>query len=315
MRKLKFTLWSPAIAIWLLAAPVLADDIPIIDAHSQIDHLAELDRVVPLLDRAGVSRVILAARGRRHWRDIAGLAARHPGRVTASVRTKSGRFVRNHPKFYRMLDGQLSNSEFGAMAEVLVWHAAKGDKAPEIVIALDAPQVRAALAAALQRGWPFIPHIEFASANAEGDYDRFMKSLKAMLDAHPRHPFALTHMGQLSADEVRGLIDAHGNIHFIMSHANPLTVYSSKQPWVDMFDDGEELTPAWRALVVQYPGRFILGFDNVWADHWSSYFTDQVALWRKALGKLPHQVAHRIAHRNAERLWRLEPAKFVRPKG
>ena len=93
MWKLKVTLWPPAIAIWLIAAPVIApvnaDDIPIIDAHSQIDHLAELARVVPLLDRAGVSRVILAARGRRHWRDIAGLAARHPGRVTASVRTKS----------------------------------------------------------------------------------------------------------------------------------------------------------------------------------------------------------------------------------
>ena len=139
MRKLKVTLWLPAIAIWLLAAPVLADDIPIIDAHSQIDHHAELERVVPLLDRAGVSRVILAARGKRNWRDIAGLAARHRGRMTASVRTKSGRFVQNHPKFYRMLRKQLATPEFGAMAEVLVWHAEKGDKAPEVVIELDAP--------------------------------------------------------------------------------------------------------------------------------------------------------------------------------
>lgn len=311
---LRFSPWIAAIAIGLIAAPVFADEIPIIDAHSQIDQFAELDRVVPILDRAGVSRVILAARGRRRWRDIAGLAARHPGRVTASVRTKSGRFVRNHPKFYRMLGGQLSNSEFGAMAEVLVWHARKGDKAPEIVIELGAPQVQAALAAALERGWPFIPHIEFAAANEAGDYDRFMKSLKAMLDAHPRHPFALTHLGQLSADEVRGLIAAHGNIHFITSHANPIVAGKSRQPWIDMFGGGEALAPAWRALVVRYPDRFILGFDNVFAAHWGSFFTDQVALWRKALGKLPHQVAHRIAHRNAERLWRLPPAKYVRPK-
>ena len=172
----------------------------------------------------------------------------------------------------------------------------------------------AAPAAALARKWPFIPHIEFASAYAEGDYDRVMKKLKAMLDRHPDHPFALTHMGQLSADEARGLIAGHGNIHFIMSHANPLTVYSSSQPWVDMFDNGEELSPRWRRLVVAHPDRFILGFDNVFADHWSYRFTNQVVLWRKALAKLPHEVAHAVAHQNAERLWRLPQANYIRPK-
>ena len=34
----------------------------------------------------------------------------------------------------------------------------------------------------------------------------------------------------------------------------------------------------------------------------------QVDLWRKALGKLPDEVAHAVAHGNAERLWKLAPA-------
>ena len=60
-----------------------------------------------------------------------------------------------------------------------------------------------------------------------------------------------------------------------------------------------------RALVIKHPERFILAFDNVLEDHWSDYYLEQVAVWRKALADLPPDVAHALAHRNAERLWHL----------
>ena len=242
-------------------------------------------------------------------------ARNHLDRITPSVRTKSGRFVTNHPKFYKMFRAQLAMAEFGAMAEVLVWHAAKGSKAPEIIIDFDQPQIQAALRVALKRNWPFIPHIEFASANAQDDYDRFMAGLEGLLRAYPHHPFALTHLGQLSAGEVGRLIAAHGNIHFITSSANPLKVYNSKQPWMDMFDGGRALSSKWRALVVAHPDRFIFAIDNVWAGDWSHDYAAQVAVWRTALADLPHDVAHAVAHRNAERLWRLAPAAYVEAGG
>ncbi len=75
-----------------------------------------------------------------------------------------------------------------------------------------------------------------------------------------------------------------------------------------MFDD-ELLTPAWKDLMTQNPDRFILAFDNVWPDHWGTYYLRQIALWRKALAARPHEAAHAIAHGNAERLWRLPPAR------
>ena len=88
----------------------------------------------------------------------------------------------------------------------------------------------------------------------------------------------------------------------------------SKQPWVDMFDGGEVLAPKWRRLVIAHAERIILGFDNVWADHWGVFYRLQADLWRKVLADLPHEVAHKVAHRNAERLWRLKPAKYVEMK-
>lgn len=281
---------------------------PIVDAHSQIDRDTSPDKVIEWLNSAGISRVILAARRGRNWRDIARLATDHPNRVTAAVRTKGRSFEHNERKYYKRLRKQLDHGAFDAMAEVILWHAEKGDKAPQIIVEIDAPQTQAALREALGRGWPFVVHIEFAAATAVGDGKQYMEALEKLLRAHPKHPFALIHMGQLEPDTVDRLINAHANIYFLTSHANPIVTRNSRQPWVDMFLD-DRLTPAWRGLIIQYPERFVLAFDNVWDDHWGSMYDKQVKLWREALASLPLPIAHAIAHRNAERLWKLPPSK------
>lgn len=76
-------LGSAVILAALSSAPgaVFADEVRLIDAHSQADHEVDLDRIVPLLDRGGISRVMLTARSRRDWRDVLALAARHPERI------------------------------------------------------------------------------------------------------------------------------------------------------------------------------------------------------------------------------------------
>lgn len=288
-----------------------ADKIRLIDAHSQYDRDVDPEDIIRLMDEGGISRVILAARGKVKARDLIAFARSHPGRITPAVRTKGGIYRRNHPRYYQRLKNHLAKPEFGAMAEVLMWHAEKGNpdrpKAPEVVVHPEDERVQVALRAAIERGWPFIIHIEFAGAGS--DRDGFMAEFEALLARHPEHPFALIHMGQLEAKDVRRLIETHKNIHFLTSHANPIITGNSRQPWIDMFDD-ESLTPAWKDLMSQYPDRFILAFDNVWAHHWSTnYYLRQIALWRKALTALPHEAAHAIAHGNAERLWRLPPAR------
>ena len=287
-----------------------ADEIRLIDAHSQFDHKVDPKDIVRLMDEGGISRVILATRGKAKTSDLIAFAGRHPGRITPAVRTKGGIYRRNRPRYYRRLEKHLAMPGFGAMAEVILWHAEKGNpdrpKAPEVVVHPRDERVQVALGAAIERRWPFIVHIEFAAAGS--DRDVFMAEFEALLTRHPDHPFALIHMGQLEAKDVRRLIETHKNIHFLTSHANPVVTGNSRQPWIDMFDD-EALAPVWKDLMTQYPDRFILAFDNVWAYHWGTVYLRQIALWRKALAALPHEAAHAIAHGNAERLWRLPPAR------
>ncbi|MBA7708089.1 hypothetical protein ES703_116976 [subsurface metagenome] len=132
-----------------------------------------------------------------------------------------------------------------------------------------------------------------------------MTELEALLIRYPEHPFVLIHMGQLNHIAVRQLIEAHENIYFITSHSNPIAASESGQPWTNMFD-GDYLSADWKQLIVKYPDRFILGFDNVYVEHWGQFYLDQVALWREASKELPVEVAHALAHGNAERLWRLQ---------
>lgn len=183
----------------------------------------------------------------------------------------------------------------------------KMGKPPKVVVPPDDPRVQIALSKAIEKRWPFIAHIEFAAAGA--NYDVFMAKFEELLRGNIKHPFVLIHMGELQVDEARRLVSNYENIHFNTAMSNPIAVERSAQPLVNLFKE-TQLAPEWIELFVSYPDRFILGFDNVFAGHWRKFYVKQVALWRKALSDLPENVAHSLAHANAEKLWRLPPAKY-----
>ncbi len=277
----------------------------LVDAHSQMPGGLDPDTILPLMDQAGVWHTILSARNDRSPSDVAAFAEAHPQRITAAVRSKGRAFNEGTPQYAKLLNGQLSTPAFKAMAEVLLFHAQKGNKAPRIRVAATAPQAQATLDAAVERGWPFIAHYEFAAAGF--DKGRMLDEFAALARAHPNHPFVLIHMGQLDADDAGRLIAEHPNVHFILSHSNPVTIGENRgQPWTNLFDGGG-LKPAWRALIEANPDRFILGFDNVWPEHWGSFYLHQAELWHRTLATLPPAVARAVAHGNAERLWHLPP--------
>lgn len=281
-----------------------AEELYFIDAHSQVDEGVQLDDLIKAMDAAGVQTTILAARSKRTNRDILEWAAEYPQRILPSIRTKGGAYMKNRPKYYTKIARQAQSGRFSAMAELLLYHAPKGNFAPEVIVHPDDKRVSAALDAIREYEWPLILHIEFSSLSRSWK-KQFYAELESLLKANPQHPFALNHMGQLSAKEVGILINNHPNIYFLTAHSNTIAVNRSKQPWVNMFA-GDKLAPAWRELVISHPERFIFAVDNVLTPHWKHDYTEQLDLWRKALDNLPDDVAHAIAHANAEKLWKLK---------
>ena len=294
-----------SLVLGLSVSGAQANELYLIDAHSQIDHFVDRSTIVPLMDKAGIRHVILSTRGRVAPEQITGFAAKHPDRVTASVRTKSKHYASNSPKFYKKFEKQMRMPGFGAMAELILWHAKKGNKAPEWVVPPDAKQVRVALKGALAKGWPFIIHIEFNSLSRT-DYKTYMDGLGRLLIANPDHPFVLIHMAQIEAGPAGKLLAVHSNLHFMTSHASPSYQRGGK-PFINMFE-GDSLKPEWKALVAKYPDRFVFALDNVFSFFWTpDRYLSKMRLWWKAVTELPPEQAHLLAHGNAERLWRLAP--------
>lgn len=282
----------------------LADEIYFIDAHSQVDReLTDLGTILHDMDRNNVRLTILSARSGRSPNEVADFAANSGGRIVPAMRTKSGAYAANRPGYYSKLDEQEASGRFAAMAEVLLYHAQKGDKAGEVDILASDRRVRYALNIARRDGWPFVIHIEFGSLHGQ-HRQQHMQAMEAMLREYPQQPFCLNHMGQLSGPEVVRLIEAHPNLYFLTAHTNPYIIQRSREPWTNIFR-GRHLDPQWKSLIIAHPDRFIFALDNVWAKHWRDYYTPQMEYWHRAIAELPEPAASLLAHGNAERLWKL----------
>jgi hypothetical protein len=113
---------------WLRAN---ANELYFIDAHSQVDHnLVPLNKIISLMDNAGVRQTILSTRGNLKGKTLLKLSKENPGRVTPAVRTKVRPYDTGSKKYYELLKKQIATNQYRAIAEVLLYHAKKGNKAP-----------------------------------------------------------------------------------------------------------------------------------------------------------------------------------------
>jgi hypothetical protein len=66
--------------------------------------------------------------------------------------------------------------------------------------------------------------------------------------------------------------------------------------------DSGKLCPEWRALMLKYPGRFMIGSDT-WVNQRWQYYDELMQGYRVWLGDLPADVAKKIAWDNGASLF------------
>jgi len=74
----------------------------------------------------------------------------------------------------------------------------------------------------------------------------------------------------------------------------------------------ERLCPEWRALLLKYPTRFLIGSDT-WINQRWLYYGDTMEGYRAWLGELPPEVALNIAWNNGVRLFEVEKVSSPKP--
>ena len=308
------------LGVMLHATPALAQqNLPIIDAHSQFDQNVPNEKIVAVIEQAGVSRVLLATRGGESVESRAlALARARPDLISVLVASKWDRYQRTD-QFVPSFVQRAENPAFAGMAEMLVTHAPHDHpqlKFAGLQIPLDSPQIKAGIRVARQHGWPLILHLEFVDMGDDAA-QQYLAALEKLLRENRDLPVGLIHMGQLNQPKVAALLAANENLFFLTSQADNTTAMLTRRmiergmkaqtEWINMFA-GRALRPEWKEEMIRHPDRFVLAFDNVFPPNWSEQYTRKVAAWRDALLDLPPEVAHKVAHGNAERLWRLPPA-------
>ena len=159
----------------------------------------------------------------------------------------------------------------------------------------------------------------YDSANANGAVAK-----KLMVFAEEKNLAVLAHVDDLAIDLLmanapsRGqkskLIWAHtgiggapvARVDALLARYPLLMGELSYRPGLTCGDDrgGGKLCPEWRALLLKYPGRFMIGSDT-WVNQRWQYYDELMQGYRAWLGDLPVDVAKKIAWNNGAKLFGL----------
>ena len=289
MSRWLFSLGSAAVvALGLLAADAAAADYagPLIDAHSHVSSATAIDAYVEAMKRHDVRRVLLLGVGGVQKDDPAWIAAavrRYPDRVLAAVPVPDPMA----PDAAARLEAALVRGKAHAIGEIhLRQISRKIDRDPT------APAFAKLLELAAGRGLPVVVHADLD--------DRTTAALGRALAAHPRAMIVLAHAGETTPARLEPLLAHHPNLTIDLSG-----MHFQRTP--ALASETGPLDPAWKALVEQMPGRFVMGVD-VWAPRlFEPAMLDRLMKWtRRILGELSPSVAEQVAYRNAARLYRAD---------
>jgi hypothetical protein len=272
--------WEAAVnrAIFILAlllagasAPIRAADIlPIFDAHLHYSHDAWApvppERAVAILRQAGLRRAMISSSDDEGTQKLHALA---PDIVIPVLRPYRKRgdvstWVRDETVLTYLAE-RLAKYRYAAIGEFHVYGADA-----------DLPVVRGMVQMAKERKLALHLH---------GDADAVERVFKQDPDAR----ILWAHSGFDRPENVRAMLERH------------------KRLWCDLAfrtdqANGGKVDPAWRALFLAHPDRFMLGTDTFVPERW--HYVVEHASWSRAwLEDLPREVAERIAYRNGETLF------------
>ncbi len=256
---------------------------PLFDAHLHYNDEAwmsshPLDDVIGRLQRSGVRAIVANSRPNDGTKSLA--AARTQTAAAGLAVVPFVRLYRNradytgwfadesiHEMVQRELAAGTAAGPYRGLGEFHLYDSANAD----------APVARKLMQLAQQRELAVLAHVD------DDAIERLMAHApKARLI------WAHTGIGGVPVERVRALLEKHPTLAGELSYRPGLTGADGR------------LSAEWRALLTQFPDRFMIGSDTWINPRWAGY-EDLMADARRWLGELPPEVAQRIAWGNGAR--------------
>jgi hypothetical protein len=254
----------------VVAPAVPAADLPIVDTHLHYSSNSwggyPPEAILALLDRAGIARAFVSSTPDE---GTVRLYERAPARIVPVLRPyrQPGELETwsRDPTVPAYLEQRLARPIYRGIGE---FHLSGAEAV--------SPVVRQVAGLAARRGLFLHCHCDVAA-------------IEALAAAAPGVRLLWAHAGMSAgAAEVERLLAR------LPALSVELALRSDVAP-------GGQLDPAWRALFVRHPDRFMVGTDTWVPSRWESLVATE-AETRAWLGQLPPEIARRLASENADRL-------------
>jgi predicted TIM-barrel fold metal-dependent hydrolase len=248
-----------------------AQPLPIFDAHMHYSHDAwesvPPERAIEILRKAGVRRALISSAGdegqQRLFRAAPDLII--PELRPYRSRGETGTWFRDAtvPKY---LEERLAKYKYAGIGEYHIYGAD-----------VDLPVPRAMIQ--LARKYNLFLH-------SHSDADAIDRQFKQW----PQARIIWAHAGFDRPERVAEMLRKYKNL------------------WCDLafrtdHGSGGKVDPAWRAVFMEFPERFMVGTDSYTPERW--HYVGEHAEWsRRWLSDLPRNVAERIAYKNGEDLFK-----------
>ncbi|BDT70779.1 hypothetical protein os4_02860 [Comamonadaceae bacterium OS-4] len=298
-----FLTWLFTGMAWAAGAQAADYAGPIFDAHLHYNVEAQqahpLDDVLGRMQRSGVRAVLANSRPNDGTRTLASASAlTQAAGVTVVPLVRLYRDRADYDNWFRdptiatMVDMELARGTaagpYRGLGEFHLYDSANANASGPVAVQL--------MARAEREGLVVLAHVDDIA-------------IDGLLGATPsggvrsRLIWAHTGIGGVPVERVRALLRKYPGLMGELSYRPGLTCTTGATP---------VLCPEWRALLLEFPARFVIGSDT-WVNQRWQYYEALMSEYRAWLGGLPPAVARKIAWGNAAALCGLPPDPAARP--
>jgi len=282
------------------ATPIVVAELPIVDLHFHPE-AAWGDGLIALFDRVNVRAAGNGAQAPDP--EALALAERYAPRVVpfgggyplrqfvlrlgAAAWDVESAEVR---AYLDALEDELAAGRFRGIGEIHVDSTASYfTGTPPIRYPADAPLMQRLWAMSAVYGLPVSVHMDGSTES--------VASMERLLASDRRGTWLWAHTGHYAEPPlVRRLLRDHPNLFCELSYRSSISPSRTAVP----LDNNGVLREEWRALLEEFPDRFVIGTDLPVAS--AAEYTRHIGFWRAILEQLTPETAALLAHLNAERL-------------
>jgi predicted TIM-barrel fold metal-dependent hydrolase len=279
-----------------------------VDAHGHTVRGLTADRVISLMDMAGISHMVLMARGRNDA--LTTEIYRHaPQRILPFVSTMYPGWHRQDMRVLSFAERQLDTGIFKGVGEVMLrYFGIPSKNEPVINVPADSPFIRKLSDIVVSHDVVMIAHMEPEPAA--------VRSLENLLGYNRKLKLVWAHCGTVARvrlqtighADIGALMDRHPNLYTDISGVQPMSWAPSgglRRPSIT--DGNGNLLPRFKEVVARHGDRVLFGLDTPWMQCWAEEPFKRWVEWAdKVVAQFEDKgIAERIMHKNAERLFRI----------